>query len=137
MKKKEEEDEDPDKDLKVEHVDGKIAPKHYKTMTLAVLNGAIATTPGGYVWFPIPVESARILANSIEIDSYIGHESTAKTLAKLLERPIEYNRTELRQEVGQMALVFKLKQRAPEGVILSKREVEEIGYELLIGYRLV
>jgi hypothetical protein len=33
------------------------------------------------------------------------------------------------QQEGQVALVFKLKGRAPEGVILDRSQIEEIGYE--------
>lgn len=124
-----------DKNLKIEQVSSKKAPKFYKDMKLAILNGAVVTNIGSYVAFPIPLESARLLAQSIEVASFIGHETTAKTLSKLLQRPISYNREELTQIVGQMALIFKLKERAPEGVILSKKELEEIGYEFWILYR--
>ncbi len=127
--------EERDKELKIEHVNQKSAPKFYKDMKLAVLNGAVITNLGAYVAFPIPLESARLLAHSMEIESFIGHESTAKTLSKLLKRPIEYRREELNQNVGQMALVFKLMKRAPEGQVLTKKELEEIGYEFLIVYR--
>ena len=126
---------DVDKDLKVEHVNEKIMPKHYKNMRLAILNGNVASTPGGYVWVKIPIETARIFTNSMQVDSYVGHESTAKTLSKLLQRPVAYRRTELIQDLGQLCIAFTLKKRAPEGTILTVREVEEVGYNIFLGYR--
>ena len=124
-----------DSDLKIEHIDEKQAPKFYHDMKLAVLNGAVITSIGSYITYPIPLESAKLLANAMEVQSFIGHESTAKTLSKLLKRPIPYRREELCQSVGQMALVFKLKERQPEGVVLTREQLEDIGYEFWILYR--
>lgn len=121
--------------LKIDHVDEKNAPKHYRTMTLAILNAPIVTAVGNYTTFPVPVESARILANSMEITSHIGHQSTAKLVARLLGRPIEYTREELHQKAGQLALVFRLKERAPEGVVLTVDDLEKIGYSFWLMYR--
>jgi hypothetical protein len=39
------------------------------------------------------------------------------------------NRIQYQQAPGNTALVFKLKGRAPEGKILTTKEIEEIGYE--------
>jgi len=128
--KKEKEEE-----LKIEHTDDAIAPKFYKELKLAVLNAPVVTTVGKYVTWGIPIESARLLANSMTIQTHVGHEATAKTLSRLLEVPIEFSREELTQQVGQMALVFKLKQRTPEGVVLSKQDLEKIGYKFWIMYR--
>jgi hypothetical protein len=133
--KKKDSGSDSEQKLKIEHVDKKNAPKHYNAMTLAILNAPIATAVGNYTTFPIPVESARILANSMEITSHIGHQSTAKLVARLLGRPIEYTREELHQKTGQLALVFRLKERQPEGVVLSLDELEQIGYDFWLLYR--
>ena len=128
-------EDNSDNDLKIEYVPEQSAPKFYKGFKLAILNGSVLTNIGSYVVFPIPLESARLLVNSMEIESFIGHESSAKTLSRVLQRPIPFNREELHQTVGQLALVFKLKERAPEGVVLSKKELEEIGFEFWILYR--
>ena len=61
--------------------------------------------------------------------SAIGHQATADVLTELLGTPIFVNRIQYTQQEGEVALVFKLKARAPEGVILSKEEIEAIGYE--------
>ena len=122
-------------DLKIDQIDDKLAPKYHKDMRLALLNGAVLTNIGSYCAFPVPLESARILANSMPVESFIGHQTTAKLLSKILHRPIEYRREELHQTVGQMALIFKLKERAPEGQVLTQAELEKIGYEFWVLYR--
>lgn len=108
---------------------------------IALLNTTIATTDGtyevktvslGYVLNYLYDE----LMNMAVLDSAIGHESTAQIMDTLL-RPtlknfdlsIEMNRQMFAQEVGQTAIVFKLKGRAPEGKILSAEEIEAVGYD--------
>jgi Domain of unknown function (DUF1874) len=122
-------------DLKIDHVDDKLIPKHHKSMKLAILNAPVLTACGNYTCYPIPTESARILVNSMEIESHVGHETTAKLISKILECPISFCRDELKHQVGQNALIFKLKHRAPEGKILDERQLSEIGYEFWILYR--
>jgi len=124
-----------DEEVKMEHTDDHIAPKFYKELKLAILNAPVVTTVGKYVTWEVPIESARLLANSMTLESSVGHESTAKTLSKLLEVPIEFTREELKQKVGQMALIFKLKKRPPEGVVLNRQDLEKIGYKFWIMYR--
>lgn len=123
-------------ELSIEQPDQKLTPKFGTEMKIAVLNGPIVTSFGNYTYFPVPIESAKILINAAEFSSFVGHESTAQIVSELLEKPIGYSRKELKQKIGQIALVFRLKQRAPEGKVLNKTEVEEIGYEFGILYRL-
>lgn len=61
--------------------------------------------------------------------SAIGHQSTADILTELLDMPIPMNRILFQQEPGQKAICFKLKGRPEEGKILSREEIEQIGYE--------
>jgi len=49
-------------------------------------------------------------------------------LTELLEVPVEMNRINYRQEPGDIAVVFKLNTRPPEGWILTREEIEAIGY---------
>jgi hypothetical protein len=107
-------------------------------MKLALLNTSVLTAYGSFTYAPVSLADAQLLAyNAAEptigpdegILSAIGHQSTAEILTDLLEMPIAVNRIQLAQENGQSALVFKLKGRAPEGVILSREEIEAIGYE--------
>lgn len=96
---------------------------------LALLNTTIATVDGIFEVRTITLEQAKELAQSNELLSAIGHDSTAKIMTELLGVNVPVNRIQFTQEKGQVALVFKLKGRAPEGVILTKEEIEEIGYE--------
>ena len=134
-KKQDEPEKDADADLKINHTPSKLMPKFEQEMKLAIINAPIITTYGSYAYYPIPIESARILVNSMEISSHVGHESTAAIISDVLERPIGFSRKELKQKVGQQALIFKLKRRAPEGTILNREQLEEIGYEFGILYR--
>lgn len=104
-------------------------------MKLAVLNTTIATTDGSYKIKTISLIEAIELVKSSEIDSAVGHESTAAIASELLDVSIPVNRQYFEQKEGQQALVFKLKGRAPEGVILSREEIEKIGYEFKLMTR--
>ena len=96
---------------------------------LALLNTTIATVDGVFEVRTISLEQAKELVQSNELLSAIGHDSTAKIMTELLGVNVPMNRIQFEQEQGQTALVFKLKGRAPEGVVLTKEEIEEIGYE--------
>ena len=39
------------------------------------------------------------------------------------------------QQIGQTAIVFRLRARQPEGAILDRATIEQIGYDLLIMER--
>ena len=102
---------------------------------IAILNTAIVTTDGLYRITPITLEVARELLNRASMLSAIGHQSTADILTELLGLDVPMNRINFAQEVEQSAIVFKLKSRAPEGVILTKEEIDTIGYEFKLMTR--
>lgn len=104
-------------------------------MKLALLNTTIATTDGVYEIKTISLEHAKALVTQNELDSAIGHESTARVMSTLLNANIITNRQQFEQQAGQDALVFKLKGRLQEGVILTSHEIEEIGYEFKLMTR--
>ena len=107
-------------------------------MKLALLNTSIATQYGSYDYQPLSLSDAQSLiydalngqcnVSTDGVQSHIGHESTAVLMSTLLNADIKMDRTPLTQEAGQLALVFKLNGRAPEGKILSIEEIESIGY---------
>lgn len=99
-----------------------------KTMKIALLNTSIITNDGEYSLKSISLDEAKELIKGQEIDSAIGHQSTADIMSLLLEIKVSVNRQMFAQEEGQKALVFKLNGRPEEGKILSKEEVEVIGY---------
>lgn len=98
---------------------------------LALLNTSILTNDGEYSLRTITLEEAQALvqAQSDNLDSAIGHESTAQIMTTLLGADVAVNRQMFAQEVGQTALVFKLNGRPPEGKILTAEEIEKIGYK--------
>ena len=100
-------------------------------MKLAILNTSILTAYGSFDYSQVSLEEARQLvdAKGENIISAIGHQATSEILTELLGTNIPMNRIQFAQEVGQQALIFKLKERVPEGKILSREEIEEIGYE--------
>lgn len=95
---------------------------------ITLLNSSILTAFGAYRYEPLALEAARhLVANGFV--SAIGHESTAKILSELLGEQVPVRRDDYQQQVGDQAIVFKLKRRAPEGAILTMEEIQAIGYE--------
>lgn len=96
----------------------------------------MATTNGLYSIEDIDVETAKQHIQENGFISAVGHEATADILSEILEVHIPMNRIQFHQEVGQIAIVFKLNTRPDEGSILNKEEVMKIGYGLKIMKRL-
>lgn len=99
-----------------------------KHLPIALFNGTVATTNGIYEITDIDGESAKELIAMQGFVSAIGHEATAAIMAEVMQQPIEMNRIQFQQEVGQIAIVFKLNKRPDEGVVLTREELEQIGY---------
>lgn len=101
-------------------------------MRTILLNTSILTAYGQYTYRPATLDNvmAHLSANGVAIESAIGDESTAAILSDLLQRSVPVNRAPAHQKPGETAVVFKLRGRAPEGAILSRDEVECIGYDL-------
>lgn len=104
---------------------------------LGILNTAILTADGRYTMRAIDFEEAcdLVRVHRGNIDSAVGHEATATLLSDLLGIEVPVNRKVYSQRAGTRALVFKLNGRAPEGVILDRERVEDIGYTLHVLFR--
>lgn len=103
---------------------------------LALLNTSILTAAGNYTLTDITLGQARQLVDGAEIDSAIGHASTAEIMTTLLGADVPVNRQMFAQAVGQQALVFKLNGRPEEGRILTAEEIEKIGYKFQLLERI-
>jgi len=99
---------------------------------VALLNTSIATADGTYMLETITFDRAKDLIGGQETLSAIGHDSTAQILTELLGIDVPVNRIQFEQQAGQTALVFKLNGRPPEGKVLSREEIEQIGYKFQI-----
>lgn len=126
-------------------------------MTIFLLNTTILTTPGltytsRYVGLveakstlginPLPSDwkadsaagltSVHVVSPRPEpVISAIGHQATAELASSLLGLDVPMSRTPARMVPGDLAICVRLRERAPEGVILSRAEVEAIGYDLV------
>ena len=101
-----------------------------KTNKIVLLNAAILTNFGNFEFSEISLHDAKDLVSKTDkVESAIGHKSTAELLTDLLDHPVEQNRIEYKQKIGEKALIFRLKSRPPEGEVLNKEEVEKIGFE--------
>lgn len=106
-------------------------------MQIGLLNASMFTPREGTIrQSRIGVDAARKLVAEQGFISAIGHQATASALTDLLGQPISVNRIEFEQQVGQLAIVLRLKSRPPEGAILNREEMERIGFELLLMERL-
>jgi hypothetical protein len=105
-------------------------------LPIVLFNGTVATTNGVYRVSDIDVDSAMRLVKEYQYISAIGHEATAEIMTELLGVKISFNRIQFKQEVTQIAIVFKLNERPIEGAVLSKGEIIKVGYSLKLMERL-
>lgn len=92
---------------------------------LYVFNAPIITGYGTYSYQRLGIEQARDLVRlRPDFISAIGHEATAIFASELLGVKVPVNRIQARMNRGDKAIVFKLKGRLPEGVVL--RTLEEL-----------
>lgn len=98
---------------------------------LGLLNTSIITANGDFTLEDITLEQAKQLVyeNINNLDSAIGHISTAEIMSTLLDANIEMNRQQFKQEPGQKCIVFKLNGRPEEGKIYTVEEINAIGYK--------
>jgi hypothetical protein len=99
-------------------------------MTNYLLNSSVIPSGCHGTWKVSPVTLEE--AQKMQFISAIGHESTAELLSTLLNTTVPVNRINVDPQPGDNLLCFKLKKRAPEGVILDVQQLEEIGYEFML-----
>ena len=101
---------------------------------VTILNTSILTNYGSYTYEALTLEEAQELVKA-GFDSAVGHQSTCDVLTELLGVEVSLNRKQYSQEIGDRALIFKLNGRPEEGKILTREEIEEIGYSFGVIFR--
>ncbi len=79
------------------------------------------------------VEEVRQLLSNNEFVSAVGHEATAVLLTQLLGIKIQYNRITVKAGPGDILIHFVLKQRIPEGKVLTLDELQRLEFDLAIS----
>lgn len=108
-------------------------------MKLGLLNTSIITTTGTYKMVDLTLVQAKDLAqaNKDNLLSAIGHSATADVLTKLLGVDVPANRIVFSQDVGQQAIVLKMRGRLPDDVKdLTVDDMQQIGFDLFLLTRL-
>jgi Domain of unknown function (DUF1874). len=108
-------------------------------MKLGLLNTSIVTTTGTYKMVDLTLAQAKDLAqaNKDNLLSAIGHNATADVLKKILGVDVQANRIIFTQDVGQQAIVLKIKGRLPDDVKdLTIDDMHKIGFDLFLLTRL-
>ena len=107
-------------------------------MTIYLLNSLIVPIADSAIGTAIVVmkkanigEVKRLLERGFV--SAVGHESTAILLTELLGTPIPINRISVTAKPGDILIHFALRERLPEGKILSEEELRQVKYELVIS----
>lgn len=107
-------------------------PRYDAKRVVTLLNTSIITAEGTHSLKKVSLEEACKLVTGAVINSAIGHEATAKIMDTLLGIEVPVNRQAYQSKPGDVALVFKLKGRPPEGKILTVEEMNAIGYEFFV-----
>jgi hypothetical protein len=98
-------------------------------MTIYVLNTPILTDWGMYSFVSWRLEDVRKLLHEKTFVSAVGHEGTANLMTRLIGIPIPVNRTAIKMAKWDVAIVFRLLTRLPEGKVLSEEELAQLPYE--------
>lgn len=97
---------------------------------LYLLNSPILTAYGDYRFTgPLDVEEAKAFA-ARGFASAIGHAASARLLSLLLEVDVPVNRVAITMQAGDAALVLRVKERMPEGVVLTAADLDRVPWEL-------
>lgn len=100
---------------------------------VVVFNCPIITADGTFVKSSVDVETVKAwLDSGLPVVSSIGHDSTVEVINTTTDRPegkrLKRNRMDGTQEVTDLVLGIKMSGRVPEGKILTKEELDAIGY---------
>lgn len=95
----------------------------YLMSTTVIPHGA----DGAWVMSTVTPEHARLVVADEHI-SAVGHESSATAMSAVLGIPVAANRLTVQPEPGDQFLCMRLHSRPPEGVVLDREQLEQIGF---------
>ena len=97
---------------------------HCRQITLDDAKAMLGEKRGYDLFDDDPIEGAYF--------SVVGHHSTAQMMSDLLQVPIRCCRHKIDPRDGDQFLCFKLKERPPEGMILSAEQLSNLNYEWVL-----
>jgi Na+/H+ antiporter NhaB len=101
-------------------------------MTVYIINAPVLTSYGDWRFTgALSIQQARDLLRDGFV-SAIGHQASATLLTQILAIDIPTNRISVTMQTGDQALILRLLQRLPEGVILTEQEMMNTPYELAL-----
>ena len=94
-------------------------------------NFPYVSTYGEFHYSPLSIEEAKqLISDAYGIESAVGHQATAEIISELLDVNCPVNRIQYEQPIQDVMIVFKLNKRMPEGEILDRQTLEEVGFTL-------
>ena len=114
-------------------------PHRFPPMAVIYLMNTTVIPQGAYgAWeiAPVSLPEVQALVQQEVFISAVGHQSTAEVISSLLGQDIQPNRIQVRPDRGDRFLCFRLLARAPEGAVLDREQIEEIGHEWCVMHYL-
>jgi hypothetical protein len=81
----------------------------------------------------VTIDEVRGLLKNNPFVSAVGHIGTAQLLSEILEIQVPVNRITVQLEKGDVFIAFVLKKRLPEGVVLTKEQLQQLEYWFVEG----
>jgi hypothetical protein len=105
-----------------------------KVRKLVLLNSMVLPKrPMVIVSSPTDLENVKSLVSiSEKIESYIGHESTARLLSELLSIEVPVNRGEYVPQKGDIAIVVRLKKRLQTPQDVKEVKPEDLEFHIIV-----
>jgi len=122
--------------MKIDMMSNKLKKCGVRTGDVYILNAPVLTEYGEWRFNgPLTVEQAKAQLNN-GFTSAVGHAGTAEYISQKLDIVCAVNRTRVYMKPGDSALVFRVSERLPEGVVLSADELKVLAHELSVLTRI-